>query len=126
MLKRRKRRSGKQLNNHLTSMYRILTSFGCLFLSLFSFSQSSVVLSSENKTYTIKPGEECYITTIPVSDDTCKPCYTVHIGTISSVKDSAFAFTEYGLNTVKYDLNGKKKLYREAKENISLDLKFSK
>lgn len=84
--------------------------------------QTSLSLFSKKKKYEIKTGEECYIQTVPTSNDTAKNYYNVHIGYVISFKDSILTLTATGLNTVYNTKGGIKKLDRVGLDNVTVSL----
>jgi hypothetical protein len=84
--------------------------------------QTSLTLTSKNKRYKIKSGEECNITTIPFSNDTVKNYYQIHIGYIINFKDSVLTIKDYGLNTVQQKADGTKQLDRVGLDDVTYNI----
>lgn len=87
-----------------------------------SIGQTSLGLSSKNRNYEIKEGEECYIKTVPTSNDTAKNYYEVHIGYVVSCKDSVLTLNAIGLNTIYNTQDGVEKLDRVALDSVTVNL----
>lgn len=95
-------------------------------LVVFSFvsiqGQTALHLTHKKKKYIIKPGEECYISTVPFSNDTAKDCFHVHIGHVLGYKDSVITFNAIGFNTSWQTPDGEQRLERTGLDNVSVNI----
>jgi hypothetical protein len=84
--------------------------------------QTLLTLTSKDKKYKIKAGDECYIKTVPSTNDTAKNYYNIHIGYIVRVKDSILELNSVGINTIYQTNNGIKRLYAVGLNNVPVNL----
>lgn len=104
------------------TMKLLLLSLTIFLTVTISQGQTSLSLISKNNKYKIKVGDDCYIKTIPTSNDTANNYYNIHIGYITSFKDSILTLTTRGLNTVYYTKDGVKKLDRVGLDSATVNL----